>query len=499
MAVNQRLDLRHTQTLVMTPQLQQAIKLLQYSNLELNEYVDTQLQENPLLERRSGEEGDASDAPPETPAPSEARDSADVVRDDGNFERSLEAGDTDYANVWDDGSGGSESGMVWSDGRGSGGSAADAGTPGWETFTAAPTSLHEHLTNQINLEFADPVERHVASAIMDQLDDAGYFIGDFREIAGLTGVDRNTVVWVHSRILRFDPIGIGARSLAECLRLQLAEQGPVSEAMDTLLGNLPTLAKRDFKALARRCRVDLATLAKMVDRLRSCAPRPTAGFDAIPAATVIPDVTIRKDASGGWHVELNPDALPQVLANRDYFALVKANARSQADIDFVTGQWAAANWLTKALEQRANTILKVATALVRHQDAFLEQGVSALKPMTMYEIAEEVGVHESTVSRVSNGKYMETPRGIFELKYFFTAGAGTVGGAEAQSVEAVRHRIRQLVEGETVKNVLSDENLMELLRADGIEVARRTVAKYREAMNIPSSAQRRRLLRLAAS
>ena len=496
MAINQRLDIRQTQTLVMTPQLQQAIKLLQYSNLELNDFVEAQLQENPLLERKAEDESDQPDSPPTPPKP-EPQDSADVVKEDSDFDRQLDASDADYANVWDDGSGGSESGLVWSDGRGSSVGLNDDGG-GWEAVTPTPTSLREHLMMQVNLEFADPVERMVATAIIDQLDDAGYFIGDFKEIAGLTGVDRNTVAWVHSRILLFEPVGIGARSLTECLRLQLAERGEVSPAMETLLENLPLLGNRDFKRLAKRCGVDLSTLSQLVEKLRSCAPRPTAGFDFDPAVTLIPDVLVRRGGDGDWIIELNTDALPQVLANRDYYATVKACARSQSDIDFVVSQWNAANWLTKALEQRANTILKVASAIVRNQTNFLEHGISGLRPMTMQDMAEEAGVHESTVSRVTNGKYMATPRGIYELKYFFTSGVGAVNGTDSQSVEVVRHRIRQLVETETASTVLSDENLVELLRKDGMRVARRTVAKYREAMNIPSSAQRRRLLRLEA-
>lgn len=497
MALNQRLDIRQSQSLVMTPQLQQAIKLLQYSNLELNEFVEAKLQENPLLERPSEEEGEAPEPPPPRDG-AERQDTADVVKDTGDFEPQLDAADSDYANVWDDGSGGSESGLLWSDSRSSAGS-ADDGAGGWEAVTPSPTSLRDHLMNQVYMEFGDPVEQTIAAAIIDGLDDAGYFTGDFCELADLTGVDRGTVAWVHSRIVQFDPVGIGARSLAECLRLQLKERGEVSRAMDRLLDNLGLLANRDFKQLAKRCDVDLATLAQLVETIRSCAPRPTAAFDFEPAVTLIPDVLVRRGNNSGWIVELNSDALPHVLANREYYATIRANARQQSDIDFVVSQWNAANWLIKALEQRANTILKVASSIVRIQDGFLEQGVSGLRPMTMQDIAEEAGVHESTVSRVSNGKYMATPRGIFELKYFFTAGLGSANGADAQSVEVVRHRIRQLVERETADAVLSDENLVETLRVEGIQVARRTVAKYRESMNIPSSARRRRLLRLEAS
>lgn len=498
MAINQRLDIQQSQSLVMTPQLQQAIKLLQLSNVELNEYVEAQLLENPLLEQKPAEDDGSSPELAPTLPEREPRDSAEVIRDDGVFERSLEGRDTDFSNVWDDGSRPTDG--PTGDWRERSATSGDTGSGGgWEAYATKPDSLRQHLMNQITLELPDPVEQQVAIAIVDQLDDAGYFTGDFAELAGLTGVDTNTVAWVHSRVLRFDPIGIGARSLSECLRLQLTEQGDMTKAMGLLLDNLPLIANRDFKQLARLCKVSLPRLSQMVDKLRTCAPRPTAGFDYEPAVTVIPDVIVRRDRDQEWVVELNPDAMPQVLANHEYYAIVKANSRTPADIEFVTHQWHSANWLVKALDQRANSILKVASRVVQTQRQFLEEGVSGLRPLTLQDVATEVEVHESTVSRVTNGKYMATPRGVFELKYFFTAGVGTVNGSESQSVQVVRHRIRQLVEGESADNVLSDENLVELLTSDGMKVARRTVAKYRESMNIPSSAQRRRLLRLEAS
>ena len=408
----------------------------------------------------------------------------------------MEAADTDFSNVWDDGGGGGGASLNWSDARGGGGGGEDR--DGWEVFATKPITLREHLLDQASMTFSDPVEQQIAAAVIDQLDEAGYFIGDFEELAGLTGVDTNTVSWVHSRILQFDPTGIAARSLSECLRLQLAERGEASEPMQVLLDNLPLVAKRDFKQLCRLCDVDLAELSQIVEKLRGCAPRPASMFDYPPAVTVIPDVMVRRGADRGWIVELNPDALPHVLANREYYALVKEHSRSQAEIDFVVRQWHSANWLIKALEQRANTILKVASCIVQTQDRFLEHGVTGLRPLTLRDVATEVGVHESTVSRVTSGKYIATQRGVFELKYFFTAAARSADGSDGQSVEVVRHRIRQLVENETAKDVLSDENLVQLLRRDGMEIARRTVAKYRESMNIPSSAQRRRLLKLEA-
>jgi RNA polymerase sigma-54 factor len=484
MALNQRLDIRQSQNLVMTPQLQQAIKLLQYSNIELNEFVETQLLENPLLEQKSDDDGGIPDENDAIVVVSggEPQEADVVIRDGVDFEPSLDGNDTDFANVWDDGS-----------------RIADVPSgAGWEAYATKEESLREHLTRQITLELPDPVEQAVAMAIVDQLDDAGYFSGDFAEIAGLTGVDSNTVSWVHSRILRFDPIGIGSRSLAEYLRLQLTENGAMSPPMECLLEHLQLIASRDFVKLSKLCDVTLSSLQELIAKLRTCAARPTAAFDAEPAATVIPDVLVYRGRNQEWVVELNPDAVPQVIANQDYYAIVKKNARNQKDVEFVTTQWHSANWLVKALEQRANSILKVASCIVRTQSAFLDEGVSGLRPLTLQDVATEVEVHESTVSRVTSGKYMITPRGIFELKYFFTAGTAAINGGDSQSVEVVRHRIKQLVDDETLSKVLSDEDLVGLLHSEGMKVARRTVAKYRESMRIPSSAQRRRLLRLEA-
>lgn len=460
MAVSQRLQVRQAQSLVMTPQLQQAIKLLQMSSLELSAYVETQLVENPLLEMREGEIGDSQTA----------LDSTVAVRH--------------------------ERGPIGTGGSSGGGSNWDSG--GWEASAESPVSLRQHLEAQIGEEFRDPIIRRVATLIADNLDEAGYFVGDIAEMVYVLGVSRQTLADVHQRFLQFDPPGIGARSVSECLAVQLAEMGALDGPMQCLLDHLDLIGKGEFQRLARLCGTDLGGLNQMMGRLKSCAPRPAAAFDHEPVQTLVPDVLVSRAAHGGWQVELNQEALPQVLANRTYYAAIRRQTRNKEAADFVTDQWQAAQWLVKALDQRANTILKTAVAIVERQERFFEEGISGLRPMMLKDVAESIGMHESTVSRVTNGKYAATPRGVLELKFFFSNAIADLTGAGDHSAEAVRHRLRQMIDGETADKVLSDEKLVQMLEAGGISVARRTVAKYRESMNIPPSSRRRRLLRLAA-
>jgi len=510
MAINQRLDIHQSQSLVMTPQLQQAIKLLQFSNLELAAYVEAQLVENPLLERRDSD-GQAQMMDAEAPAPdpsSVVQDTADVVCEDGSFDTPLANADGDFDNVWDTGEVGpmpieppsaSLKGDTSLVREASGGEWGDD-SRNWEAFIAAEDSLHDHLERQIVLEFANLHEQMVARALADQLDGAGYCRADFDEIAGETSTDRVAVASVHARMLQFDPPGIAARTLAECLAMQLQDRGELDDCMRAMLDHLDLIAKRNFERLAKVCGVEMPIVHEMLGALRRCSPHPAAIFDRPPAVTMVPDVVVRRADDGNWTVELNADALPRVLVNRDYYTTVQKHARTRADIEFSTSQWQSANWLVRVLDQRANTILKVASAIVQVQGGFLEHGVTRLRPLTLREIAEQIGMHESTVSRATSNKFIATPLGMFELKYFFSNAVGaTTSGGDNHAAEAVRYRIRQLIDGEAPDAVLSDEALVEKLKADRIDVARRTVAKYRGAMHIPSSAKRRRMLRSAVA
>jgi RNA polymerase sigma-54 factor len=295
-----------------------------------------------------------------------------------------------------------------------------------------------------------------------------------------------------ARLQQFDPPGAFARDLPECLALQLRDRDRLDPAMQALLNNLPLLAARNIPALVKLCGVDAADIADMIAEIKALDPRPGLAFDPPLAQPVVPDILMRAQPGGGWIVELNADTLPRVLVNSRYCARIRQASRSKAEKDYLTERLHAANWLVKSLHQRAVTILKVAAEIVRQQDAFFRHGVQSLRPLILRDIADAIGMHESTVSRVTSNKYMATPRGLYELKYFFTSSIPATRGDSAHSAEAVRYRVRSLIEAEPPEDPLSDERVVELLQREGVEIARRTVAKYREAMRIPSSVQRRR-------
>ncbi|HTV87810.1 MAG TPA: RNA polymerase factor sigma-54 [Stellaceae bacterium] len=497
---SQRIELRQSQTLVMTPQLQQAIKMLQLSNVELAEFVTAEVEQNPLLEHgeRDSEDGSAGDgepapaavdvvAPPlaeELPSapPGEiAGDAADHweaaagAEGDGSFDR---GGD---AQLWDM----------------RGGSRGDDEGPNIALAAARPRSLREHLIEQIGADLPDLGDRVIAVHLLDQLDEMGYLRADLDEAADRLGCEAGRIEGVLARLQELDPPGVFARDLAECLALQLRDRNRLDPAMQKLLDNLPLLAARDAGALMRLCGVDAEDLGEMIAEIKSLDPRPGHAFDPPLAEPVVPDIIMRAQPQGGWSVELNADTLPRVLVDNRYFARVNSAARSKIERDYLTDRLQAANWLVKSLHQRATTILKVATEIVRQQDGFFHDGVQALRPLILRDIAEAIGMHESTVSRVTTNKYMATPRGLFELKYFFTSSIAASQGGESHSAEAVRFRIRSMIDGEPSDDTLSDEKIVELLQREGVDIARRTVAKYREAMRIPSSVQRRREKTLA--
>jgi RNA polymerase sigma-54 factor len=291
----------------------------------------------------------------------------------------------------------------------------------------------------------------------------------------------------------FDPVGVAARDLAECLSIQLKAKDRLDPAMAALLARLDLAARRDIAGLSAICGVEAADVADMLVEIRALTPKPGLAFGSEPVQPVIPDVFVKEGPDGAWHVELNADTLPRLLVNSRYYAKVSAGARDKEAKAYLTECLNNANWLVKSLDQRARTILKVSSEIVRQQDGFLTYGVRHLRPLNLRTIAEAISMHESTVSRVTSNKYISTPRGVFELKYFFTASIQSVNGAEAHSAEAVRDRIREMIENESESDILSDDRIVALLTADGVNIARRTVAKYREAMRIPSSVERRRL------
>jgi len=507
MALTQRLDLRQSQTLVMTPQLQQAIKLLQLSNLELTDYVEQELERNPLLER--DEDGAAGELPgPETDAAGDG--AADLPTDRTGTDHLATADtyaagadgplDTDYANLWTgtgttdaDGPGVADGDSLgsWA-GRRRGDGGFEDRDYDLEGTASESESLRDHLLRQINTDLDSPADRLIAIHLMDLLDEAGYLTADLDEAAAQLGTSRSRIDAVLERLQRFDPPGIFARSLKECLAIQLADRNRLDPAMAALLDRLDLLAARNFAQLTKHCGVDMEDLAEMIAEIRALSPKPAEAFNHEVAQPVAPDILMRPKPGGGWIVELNNDTLPRVLVNQRYYAEVVAGVRSKAEREYLSECYASANWLVKSLHQRATTILKVAGEIVRQQDSFFRHGVQHLKPLILRDIADAIGMHESTVSRVTSNKFMATPRGLFELKYFFTTSIQGANGGEAHSAEAVRFRIKALIDAETADTVLSDDRIVEILRTEGIDIARRTVAKYREAMRIPSSVQRRR-------
>ena len=363
---------------------------------------------------------------------------------------------------------------------------------GFEDLLAGSTSLREMLSGQLSVDVTDPVERMIGHYLIDLLDDAGYLSGDLPAAAESLGCSMAQIEATLARLQTFEPAGIFARTLAECLSLQLADRGRLDEPMRALLGHLDLLARRDWAQLSRVCGVGHEHIIRMVAEIRTLSPKPALAFDQAISQPVVPDVLMRPQPSGGWLVELNSETLPRVLVNNHYYVKLSRSTRSKEDKQYIAECMQSANWLVKSLHQRATTILKVAAEIVRQQEGFFINGVHGLRPLILRDIAEAISMHESTVSRVTSNKFMSTPRGIFELKYFFTHAVGGSRGGDIHSAESVRHHIKALIEAETAADVLSDEGLAAILQKEGIDIARRTVAKYREAMGIPSSVQRRR-------
>ncbi|MEW5727124.1 MAG: RNA polymerase factor sigma-54 [Pseudomonadota bacterium] len=490
MALSPRLDIRQTQALVMTPQLQQAIKLLQLSNLELSAFVEQELERNPLLEREEGERPDAAE-----PVEHELDTRTEEPMLESTGSGADDSLDVDVDNLYNndsasDGEGGAEAFADWS--RTGGRMDFDDGDSSLEqTLAADGVTLRDHLVAQLNVDVADPADRLIGLHLIEMLDECGYLAGDVADVAAKLDCAVERVEAMLLRLQRFDPVGVFARSLKECLAAQLAEKDRLDPCMRALLDNLEMLAKRDLGGLMKACRCDAEDLAEMIAEIKALDPKPGLRFDHAVAQAVTPDVLMRRNPDGSWHVELNSDTLPRVLVNTRYYAKVAGAARNREDKTYLSEHFQSANWLVKSLHQRATTILKVATEIVRQQDAFFRHGVAHLRPLVLRDIANAIGMHESTVSRVTSNKYIATPRGIYELKYFFTQAIGSADGGDAHSAESVRHRIKALIEAEG-REVLSDDRLVEILKSEGIDIARRTVAKYREGMNIPSSVQRRR-------
>ncbi|KAA5804073.1 RNA polymerase factor sigma-54 [Alkalicaulis satelles] len=492
-----KLEARQGQGLVMTPQLQQAIKLLQLNNMELAEFVEAELERNPLLERDERAEQAESEERSEVKA--DASDGEELSFDaPGRADDAIDAdAETMYSDSKSDMAGAEPAGgaVDWSRAGKGGGAGFDGEAYDAAANSAREKTLREHLHDQLADLALCASDRMIAAHLIDLADEDGYLRADLTETAERLGVTRSETEAVLERLQQFEPCGVMARSLQECLALQLKERDRLDPAMAALVDNLPLLAKHDYAALKAACDVDGEDLEDMIAELKRLTPKPGLGFGADGARSVEPDVTVRERPDGSWAVELNTDTLPRVLMNNRYAAQISRGARSDEEKQFISECTQNASWLVKSLDQRARTILKVASEIVRQQDAFLAKGVAWLRPLNLKTVADAVSMHESTVSRVTSNKYIATPRGLFELKYFFTSSIASADGGEAYSAEAVRYRIKAMIDAETADGVLSDDAIVERLLADGVDIARRTVAKYREAMNIPSSVKRRRIMK----
>jgi RNA polymerase sigma-54 factor len=489
MALGPRLDLRQSQSLVMTPQLQQAIKLLALSNLEIEAFIGEALEANPLLDLGSAASDPAEAAPPEDARRTTLESSpADQLISEGrgDEDRPLDIDVTALDRDRDTGDWSAELRI----------GAGEAG-PGIDERGAGEPSLAEHLHAQIGAVTRDPRLAAIARHIADQLDEAGYLPATVEELAAELGLDADEVEAALALVQSLDPTGVGARSLGECLALQAKEADRHDPCMARLLANLDLLARGELPRLKRMCGVEDEDFAEMLAELRGYDPKPGLRFGQSGGDPVTPDILLAPRSDGGWDITLNQETLPRLVVNRSYYVELRGASDDKAARGWLSDKLADANWLVKALDQRARTILKVASEVVRQQDGFFRHGVSQLKPLTLRAVAEAIGMHESTVSRVTSNKYLACPRGTFELKYFFTSGVGAVDGEGGASASAVKAAIRTLIDAEDPKAILSDDTLVDLLKAKGFDLARRTVAKYREAIGLGSSVQRRRQKALA--
>ena len=489
MALGPRLDLRQSQSLVMTPQLQQAIKLLALSNLELEAYLAEALEGNPLLDTASGDGGSgAIDGDDERSSDAPATEAASLDADQALAPDSGTANDLDVDLTADSFHHDSASDNVGLSGGG------DSEGIDFDSFAGEDETLHAHLLAQVGERFGR-LEAMIAEQLVALIDEAGYLRADLAEVAQRLGVPLALVESVLAGVQCFDPSGVGGRDLAECIAIQAREADRYDPAMATMIAHLDLVAKGAFPQLKRICGVDDEDLADMIRELRAYDPKPGLKFGGDAAQAVVPDLYIRRTAQG-WAVEINSGTLPRLLVNRRYYTELATGAAAKSKA-WLSEQLASANWLVRALDQRQRTIIKVASAIVKQQEGFFLHGVAHMRPLTLRQVAEEIGMHESTVSRVTSNKYLSCPRGLFELKYFFSSGISATEGDGAVSSESIKSRIKAMIEAEDAKAILSDETIAQKLSAEGHDIARRTVVKYREAMGFGSSVQRRRQKALA--
>lgn len=475
MQMRQDISQQTRQVIALTPQVIQSIKLLKCDHEELLAYLRAQEERNPLIEIIANESELSSKSSVEAKhLPNCQKQSEDREGQARHVKTNPQSTQSQVGYSYHDPLRQIE-----------------------ETQSKAYT-LREHLLKQVQFCFSDKFARIIAVEIVEAVDPDGYLRQDLEDIADRLNTSMKHVLRVLNEVQQFEPAGVAARSIAECLALQLKEQGQLTPKMSKLLANLPVLARSDMTRLARLCEVDANELAEMVHTIRSLQPHPGYVFDSEPTLPALPDIKLNMAADDSFQLELNSEILPKVLVNREYLALVKSQANGDGGTKFIVDCLHNANWLVKSLDKRANTILKVATEIVKRQTDFFLYGVDHMKPLNQADIANATGLHRSTICRATSNKYIMTNRGMFELKYFFSNAIACTSSDDEVSTASIRARIQTLVENESKENVLSDEAIMKLFQEDGIDIARRTVAKYRDILNIPSSQVRRHQKRIEA-
>lgn len=487
MAITPKLEIRQSQSLLMTPQLRQAINLLQMSNLELNDAINQELERNPLLEKEDDHLADIADSKEQT------IDDYDQTPPSSENDE-IFSSDIDYDNTFDDYASDREgyeqsNDYSWEDYNKSKG-IADDDFDYFEQKLAAEKSLYRYLEEQIMVAFKSPKDRLSAKILSESLDAAGYFRGQISELSSRLKCPEEYILSILNTLKTFEPSGIFAESLSECLKIQLQDNNRYDPAIAVLLDNLELLAQRKFKELQKLCSVDSEDLFSMISDIKSLNPKPTSSFEHDTNPNIIPDVFVKRKNDGSYLVELNNLSLPRLLINHNYYSNLSHQDKSAKR--YLKENLSHANFLIRAMHQRATTILRVSEEIVRQQYSFFENGIEALKPLSLKDIAYNLEMHESTVSRATTNKYMQTPLGLFEFKFFFSAAAGSYLGDEDISTATIKHKIKHLIEEENPQKILSDDAIAEILAGEGTKIARRTVAKYREAMKIPSSAERKR-------
>lgn len=486
MALTPRLEIKQTQSTLLTPQLRQAIGLLQLSNLELSEVIEKELASNPLLEREDDHLSSTENTLSDTSANNE------VSVNDEQF-----IPDHDYTNSFDDYGSDTEGQNFetpsWADyNQSKSKHLADDDFDWFEKRLSHTKSIYEFLSEQIAVTFSDPKDKIVAEILCQHLDSAGYFRADINDFARKHTSCKQRFSDVLTKLKTFEPTGIFAKDLSECLKLQLEEKQELTPVIQTILENLELLGERKFKELAKKCNCSQEEIISSLSIIKSLNPKPLADWNTDINSYIIPDVFIKRNNLGEYQVELNSSSLPKLLINHSYYSRLKQDKTTSR---FIKSNLSHANFLIKAMHQRATSILRISEEIVLRQYQFFEKGIEHLRPMTLKDIAEALSVNESTVSRITNGKYMSTPRGLFELKYFFSSAAGSYIGDETTSTTTIKHKIKCLIDNELPSAILSDDKIVSLLGQEGIKIARRTITKYREAMNIPTSGERKRIKR----